>query len=605
MTYYETQEDAQAGVNAIEEETAYENTSNPQVIYVGVGDVNTECYTATVYLTLRVAANPDPEDPDPIILCDENDPGDGIEEFDLTIREAQILDGESWTLSYHNSYEAAEEGIDAIVDPTAYSNVSSPEIIYVRTTIDAADPDSCFEIVELEIIVDPLPDASIDISDYVICEIGQDEEAIFDLTSKIEEILNGQDPAIYEVLFYETQADADAMLNPIQEPEIYTNETNPQTIYVVISNIETECFVSTQSFDLRVEEGAIANPPLPYTICDNLGENDGYGEFDMDNPDLALEILGTQTPPDYVLTYYGSLENAEAEIDPISGLYQNTINPQVVYARVDNASTSCYAITELILKVEQLPQITLDPTYGLCVDAQGNPIPGEDGTSPPVIDTGLDPSEYIFQWSYNGEVISGEIGASITALAAGTYTVVATEIATGCSTEGTTEVVESAPPEEYSAVVLEGAFADIHTIVATAEGLGEYEFQLDDGPFQDSGTFTGVTAGEHIVTIRDKNGCGSVTIEVGVIDYPKFMTPNDDGYHDTWNIIGIAAADPTAKIYIFDRYGKLLKQISPLGEGWDGTYNGNPLPSSDYWFRVEFKENDKQKEFKGHFTLKR
>ena len=70
-------------------------------------------------------------------------------------------------------------------------------------------------------------------------------------------------------------------------------------------------------------------------------------------------------------------------------------------------------------------------------------------------------------------------------------------------------------------------------------------------------------------------------------------------------IIGIANGDPTAKIYIFDRYGKLLNQLSPLTEGWDGSYNGNPMPSSDYWFRVEYTENDTKKEFRGHFTLKR
>ena len=325
----------------------------------------------------------------------------------------------------------------------------------------------------------------------------------------------------------------------------------------------------------------------------------------MDDPALALEILAGQTPPDYTLAYYGSLDNAEAELNPISGLYQNTINPQVVYARVDNANTSCYDIVELILKVEQLPLVSLDASYGLCVDEQGNSIPGEDGISPPTIDTGLDPSLYIFEWQLNGETILGEIGASLTALQAGTYTVLVTEIETGCSSQASTEVTRSSPPTTYSATLVNGAFADAHTILATAEGEGDYEYQLDDGPFQDSGTFTNVVAGNHTVTIRDKNGCGSVTIEVGVIDYPRFMTPNDDGYHDTWNIIGIAAGDPTAKIYIFDRYGKLLKQISPLGEGWDGTYNGNPLPSSDYWFRIEFKENDTQKEFKGHFTLKR
>ncbi|MBV1923728.1 MAG: T9SS type B sorting domain-containing protein, partial [Flavobacteriaceae bacterium] len=149
-------------------------------------------------------------------------------------------------------------------------------------------------------------------------------------------------------------------------------------------------------------------------------------------------------------------------------------------------------------------------------------------------------------------------------------------------------------------------YTGTHVIHASVEdGLGEYVFQLDDGAFQEGDVFIDVLPGLHVVTIKDINGCGSVEIELSVIDFPQFITPNQDGYHDTWNIIGIATGDPTAKIYIFDRFGKLLKQISPLGEGWDGNYNGNPLPSSDYWFKVEYTENDIQKEFKGHFTLKR
>ena len=152
---------------------------------------------------------------------------------------------------------------------------------------------------------------------------------------------------------------------------------------------------------------------------------------------------------------------------------------------------------------------------------------------------------------------------------------------------------------------MNGAFAGEHTIEASAMGEGEYEFQLDDGAFQTEGVFNNVSPGNHTITIQDINGCGSVVVEVGIVDYPRFMTPNQDGWNDTWNIIGIANADPTAKIYIFDRHGKLLKQISPLGEGWDGTYNGNPLPSSDYWFQVDYKEDETQKQFRGHFTLKR
>ncbi|MGL2967635.1 T9SS type B sorting domain-containing protein, partial [Flavobacterium sp. XGLA_31] len=84
--------------------------------------------------------------------------------------------------------------------------------------------------------------------------------------------------------------------------------------------------------------------------------------------------------------------------------------------------------------------------------------------------------------------------------------------------------------------------------------------------------------------------CGVQTIEnVETIDYPHYFTPNGDGYHDTWNIQGLVN-QAGAKIYIFDRYGKLLKQISPTSPGWDGTMNGHLLPADDYWFTVDFLE---------------
>jgi gliding motility-associated-like protein len=89
-----------------------------------------------------------------------------------------------------------------------------------------------------------------------------------------------------------------------------------------------------------------------------------------------------------------------------------------------------------------------------------------------------------------------------------------------------------------------------------------------------------------------------------VINYPKFFTPNSDNYNDTWNIFGLSEQF-NSKISIFDRYGKLLKQISPRGIGWDGTYNGQPMPSDDYWFIVEYEEAGSSKEFKSHFSLKR
>ena len=124
-----------------------------------------------------------------------------------------------------------------------------------------------------------------------------------------------------------------------------------------------------------------------------------------------------------------------------------------------------------------------------------------------------------------------------------------------------------------------------------------------------SNTFIGVSPGYHVVTVRDLNGCGIGTDQALVIDYPRFFTPNGDGYNDTWHIEGIQSR-PLADIYIFDRYGKLLKQLSPLGDGWDGTYNGKLMPSTDYWFTITLDmlygdDVSLIKTFKGHFSLKR
>ncbi len=140
-------------------------------------------------------------------------------------------------------------------------------------------------------------------------------------------------------------------------------------------------------------------------------------------------------------------------------------------------------------------------------------------------------------------------------------------------------------------------------------GDGDYEYAINGGEFQDSPIFMDIPAGLNTVIVNDKNGCGTTEpIEFLVVGYPKFFTPNGDGINDDWNIKGIETlADPV--VFIFDRYGKLLKQLG-VTDTWDGTFNGSQMPATDYWFRFEYAENDNNallvaKTRKTHFTLKR
>jgi gliding motility-associated-like protein len=147
------------------------------------------------------------------------------------------------------------------------------------------------------------------------------------------------------------------------------------------------------------------------------------------------------------------------------------------------------------------------------------------------------------------------------------------------------------------------AFNQSITIEATGTG-GIYEYQLDNGPYQDSPVFDNVESGFHTITVRDKNNCGLTITEAIVINYPKFFTPNGDGDNDTWNIKDLRKQS-ISNIMIFDRYGKFITDIKPSGNGWNGTYNGTQAISDDYWFIVTYKKDNESKEFKAHFTLKR
>lgn len=155
-------------------------------------------------------------------------------------------------------------------------------------------------------------------------------------------------------------------------------------------------------------------------------------------------------------------------------------------------------------------------------------------------------------------------------------------------------------------VILITDMTDVNTITVNVNEAGNYEYSLDEpaGYFQDSNLFTDVPAGIHTVYINDKNGCGYVSKTIAVVGAPKFFTPNGDGYNDYWSVQGVNASFNTKSIiYIFDRYGKLIKQWVPASnESWDGTSNGAPLPADDYWYTLKLEDG---RETKGNFSLKR
>lgn len=148
----------------------------------------------------------------------------------------------------------------------------------------------------------------------------------------------------------------------------------------------------------------------------------------------------------------------------------------------------------------------------------------------------------------------------------------------------------------------------IGTIIINMTDLSvNYEYAVDnddDSNFQTENVFNNLEEGIHTLYVRDENNCVVKTIDFEIIiilkKIPKFFTPNGDDINDSWVVIDNLQAMKI--IHIFDRFGKIVAQIPPNGDGWDGNYRGKPLFTTDYWYKIELFSG---KEITGHFSLVR
>jgi gliding motility-associated-like protein len=325
--------------------------------------------------------------------------------------------------------------------------------------------------------------------------------------------------------------------------------------------------------------------PLPtpndYTTteCDDL--NDGTEAIDLNN--YTTNLISNST--NYTFEFYTSLLGAENQLFASqitnSSSYSMSNTNNIVYVRVI-AANGCHKVVELKIYFINSPVIHMENNYPLCVDKYV------------VIYAGVGYASYL--WS------TGQTTEHITITQPGNYWVTVTENhAAGlvCSSTKNFTIFLSNFATISSIETFDWTDNE-NVIIANATGIGVWEYSLDGIHFQDNNTFTNLTVGTYTVFIRDKNGCGIVAKEVFLLNYPRFFTPNNDGINDAWKV-KFSQYEPGIKVEIFDRNGKLLKILDNTNS-WDGVYNGNLLPSDDYWFVVHRVNGLTHK---GHFAMKR
>lgn len=379
-------------------------------------------------------------------------------------------------------------------------------------------------------------------------------------------------------------------VNEITNPSTYShNAGTPNPIYATVFNNTTNCSTTTAltlAVSLTTVPNFTANP-----VCDELNSEDGINTFNLNTITSEIQNANSFTFP---IVYYETFDDALLEQNQLNSTYSNTVPyNQILYFRVENAN-NCYGISEVELTINPLPNIETEAVNYYCSNYYPNTI---------AIDAGIldNPNAYTYNWS------TGETGYQIDVNEPGIYTVTVTDT-NGCSKTRTVTVEASNVATIDNIDIIDASQSN--TVTVYASGSGSYEYALHDendlivAPYQSSNVFQNIKPGIYYVYVNDtKNNCGAVSQRISVIGFPHAFTPNNDGVNDTWQVIGVSAMFyPNTEISIYNRYGKLLKKIAPLGQGWNGTFNGKPLPNDDYWFEVKLEDG---RIFKNHFSLKR
>lgn len=538
----------------------------------------------------------------PVIqTCDTDMDGDatnGFTAFDLTDYKLTLRNA-ALESDYNLKFYTDLNYSNLIANPSNFTNtVQDGQTIYVRIFNNLDN--TCFIETSFLIRVDKLPVVPISIT-YKNC----DEDGVSDgftnfNLNEIDTLLNPANTANLNITYHLTfpNANADVAEYPLNPSPF--NNTIASIIYARVENAEGCHAIST--INLQVSTTSFPGNYLEeLDTCDDDGVNNGFHVFDLT---LSESQFLAQFPNGQNLSVHYYEEELDAQLN--KNEIQNTSNyininsfSQLIYVRVQSEDNGdCFGVgPHLQLTVNPLPEFTVDQSEGFCLN--GGPI---------VLETYNPNGNHSYTWTdQTSQIISTESTATVAF--GGTYTVIARSV-NGCeSLPVEFTVLESGIANLTDKSVAVDDISHINTITIDTSnlGVGDYEFSLGSryGPYQDAPVFTNVAAGIHTLYAKDKNGCGIAELEVYVMGFPQYFTPNNDGYNDTWNIKGFASQfSQESYIDIYNRYGLFLTRIRPNDLGWDGMYKGQPLPATDYWFVAHFLDNGGQvRNFKGHFSL--
>ena len=350
--------------------------------------------------------------------------------------------------------------------------------------------------------------------------------------------------------------------------------------YTVTANIideETDEIIFTATESITIYDSPTLSTPDDLYFC---SEDTTISFFSLNDV-----ILDGQDPTQYNIRYYLTEQDALTGGTEILD-FTPEVGTTTIWIKVENKiSTTCYDIVSFRIIVPEFITIDIPTQQYICDLREGLTLEAPDGF-------------ISYTWS------NGANTQTTTVYNTGQYTLYVEKDFGNfiCEAQVTILVLEGDELPIIEEIKVIDWSQNHNSIEVILDRRGNYEFSVDGINYQESPIFLNLPINNYYVYIRDAGCLEEIKSDkLFLLYYNKFFTPNGDGVNDYWQVIN-ANREENIDIVIYDRYGKLLSKLKYYDLGWDGTFNGTPMPTSDYWFTVIRENGDMHY---GHFTLKR
>lgn len=277
-------------------------------------------------------------------------------------------------------------------------------------------------------------------------------------------------------------------------------------------------------------------------------------------------------------SFSGAFENPDTLLtnyyDPVLSLHDTTL--QTLYLTTDGISPCAARVDSINLVIWPIPELSLNPELtAVCRDSS-------------ITLTGFGAVDYIWKPLEEGQYPTDENPYTLSPIESTDYYLIGENIHGCLDSVSFTLDVFATPMVDLGDSIYLYSCEPVQLDAGGGDGSEYYIWNNGNRTrsitVYETGTYS-VIVGNAGCKVSDT---GFVSLCNGKLFMPNAFSPNEDGINEVLKPI---TSDPTIEFHmmIFDRWGKLIFETYDIHEGWDGNIDGEPCPTGNYVYRLEYQ----------------